>query len=118
MKSSGPTTILRWGLAFVFFYAALASLAYPERWTLYIPAWITAFVSARIFLTVFSCYQLVLAVWLFIGKKLAWVSFLATLTLTAIVVADFRLMGVVFGDVGLAFAALALFELSRNNNQQ
>jgi len=115
MKSNAPAVILRWGIAFVFFYAAIDSLISPDTWAMYVPAFVTAIVSEKIFLTVFSLYQLVLAGMLFMGKKLYWVTLLATITLGAIVVVDFFVIDIVFRDVGLAFAALALFEMVKEN---
>jgi hypothetical protein len=115
MKNNGSITILRWGLAFVFFYAAIASVARPERWVIYVPSFISSIISAQSFLVLFSLYELILAGFLFSGKKLFWSSLLAVITFTAVIVVDFSLMSLVFTDIGLAFAALALFDFARNN---
>ena len=115
MKNNGSATILRWGLAFVFFYAAIASVARPERWAMYVPSFITFIIAPQSFLVVFSLYELVLAGFLFSGKKLFWSSLFAMLTFAAIVAVDFSLMVIVFTDIGLAFAALALFDVARND---
>jgi len=115
MKSNGPSIILRWGIAFVFFYAAIASLVSPEAWTDFVPPFVTSIVSTKVFLSAFALYELVLAGMLFWGKKLYWVSLLATITLAAIVVVDFFVIDIVFRDVGLAFASLALFEMSKQD---
>ena len=115
MKNSGSITILRWGLAFVFFYAAIASVARPERWVIYVPSFITSTIPAQSFLVAFSFYELVLAGFLFSGKKLFWSSLLAVITFTAVIIVDFSLMALVFTDIGLAFASLALFDFARNN---
>jgi uncharacterized membrane protein YagU involved in acid resistance len=115
MKNNGSITILRWGLAFVFFYAAIASVARPERWVIYVPSFIGSIVPAQSFLVAFSLYELILAGFLFSGRKLFWSSLFAVITFTAVIVVDFSLMSLVFTDIGLAFAALALFDFARNN---
>lgn len=113
MSRHSATTILRWGLAFTFFYAAVASLLNPENWIGYLPAFVGYIIPPRIALTVFSFYEIVLAVLLFAGRKLKWAALLSAVTLAAITV--FNLGGgvfdVTFRDVGLAFMALALWEL-------
>jgi hypothetical protein len=115
MKNNGSVTILRWGLAFVFFYAAIVSVANPERWAMYVPSFISLVVAPQSFLVVFSLYELILAGFLFSGKKLFWSSLLAVITFVGIVIVDFSLVGIIFTDIGLAFAALALFDVARNN---
>lgn len=115
MKNNGSVTILRWGLAFVFFYAALASVGRPERWVIYVPSFIASLIVPQSFLVAFSLYELVLAAFLFSGRQLFWSSMLAMITLAAVVVVDFSLMPLVFTDIGLAFAAFSLFDFARVN---
>lgn len=115
MKGNTAATILRWGLAFVFFYAAISSLRDPDSWIGFIPTFLTGIFPAHLMLTLISIYQLALAVWLFIGKKLIWSSALSTITLIGITVFNFDLFIVTFRDVGLAMASLALFELAKKH---
>ncbi len=109
--------MLRWGLAFAFFYAAISSLRGPEDWIPYLPSFLVAIFSDHSLLTVFSLYQIILAVWLFWGGRLAWASLTAAITLIVIVFFNLNMMERVFPDVGLALAALALFALARNENR-
>jgi hypothetical protein len=118
MRPNNGITILRWGLAFVFFYAAIAALLDPQNWSQYVPTFVSAIIPTNLFLAGFSFYQLILAMFLFWGKKIFWSSLLATITLASIVVFDFTVIDIVFRDIGLAFASLALFEMSRYNNQR
>lgn len=115
MENNGSATILRWGLAFVFFYAAIASLVNPSDWAAYVPSFVSAILPTSLFLSAFSIYELVLAVFLFWGKKLWWSSLFAMITLAGIVVINFQVIDVVFRDIGLAFSALALFQMARHN---
>ena len=117
MKTGGAVTILRWGLAFVFFYGAIAALINPSEWAGFIPGYVSTIIPIHIFLTVFSLYELALAALLFSGRKLYWSSLFATITLAAILVVNFNIMDIVFRDVGLLFAALALFEIARSDAQ-
>ena len=115
MRSNPGVTILRWGLAFVFFYAAVAALLSPADWVAFLPGTLATASYARLLLSAFSIYELVLAVFLFWGKKVYWSSLLATITLGGIVVTNFQEMSIVFRDIGLALSALALFEMSRQD---
>ncbi len=79
------------------------------------PSFISSIVAPQSFLVAFSLYELILAGFLFSGKKLFWSSLFAVITFVGIVIVDFSLMGIVFTDIGLAFAALALFDVARND---
>jgi uncharacterized membrane protein YphA (DoxX/SURF4 family) len=116
MRSNSAAIILRWGLAFVFFYAAVASLRHPETWIGYLPSFLANLPSANIILVGFSVIEIVLAIWLFWGKKLAWSSIIAALMLAGITIVNLQTLDITFRDIGLAMAALALFELSREKN--
>lgn len=111
MYKHGAVTILRWGLAFVFFYAAVAGLLRPQDWLGYLPEFVGRIVPINIALTVFSIYQLVLAALLFTGRKLRVVALVSLATFGVIVVFNIGTLDDVFRDVGLAMASLALFEL-------
>jgi len=110
---TNAATILRWGLAFVFFYAAVQTLRDPQGWIGYLPQFIAASSRATLILACFAVYELLLAVWLFWGKKLVWSSLFALATLALIALVNIQVLDLVFRDIGLAMAALALFELAR-----
>jgi uncharacterized membrane protein YphA (DoxX/SURF4 family) len=100
--------LLRLGLAFVFAYAAINSLLYPNDWVGYLPHGLTIVIGATVALVLISIYQLVLVVWLLTGKKVRYVAILCALTLAGITVANIGVFAITFRDVGLFFAALAL----------
>jgi len=112
-KSNSAATILRWALAFVFFYAAVASLREPSVWAVYLPQFLTSIISTRLLISGFAVYELALTVWLFSGRKLAWSSMLAAITLFVITLCNLSILDITFRDIGLALAALALFDLAR-----
>ncbi len=118
MKNNAAATILRWGLAFVFFYAGVDALLDPSSWMGYLPAFLASSFSPQLLLTGFAAYEIILAVWLFAGRKLRWSAMFAVVTLAAITVLNFSAFLVTFRDVGLAFAALALFELARESERR
>ena len=107
--------ILRWGLAFVFFYAAIAGLVDSAAWVGYLPKFLHQTQDYHPLLTAFSAFELILASWLFWGKKLLWSSAIAVMMLAGVVVANFDSMSILFRDVGLIFMALALLELARGS---
>lgn len=105
--------LLRFSLAFVFLYAAVESFLRPMDWIGYLPQFIRDIAPARPLLAVFSVYEIALAVWIFIGKKGVWAAGLAFLTLLGITMANLAILDITFRDIGLALAALALFDLER-----
>ncbi len=98
-------------MAFTFFYAAIASLVNPDNWIGYMPAFLLSIFPAGFLLTAFSIYEIALAAILFWGKWLRLSSLLSVATLAGITVFTLGIFDVTFRDVGLTFAALALWEL-------
>ncbi len=107
--------ILRWGLAFVFFYTAVSSLRHPADWVGFFPHFLRTIFSDHFLLAGFSAVEIILAVWLFMGRKLLWSSGISAILLAGILIFNLDVFDIVFRDVGLLFAALALFELSRSS---
>ncbi len=105
--------MLRWGLAFVFFYAAIFGLVSPHFWVDFFPGFLGSMISTRVLLPLFSVWQIVLAAWLFMGKKLELSALAAIITLALIVTANINVLDIVFPDVGLLFSALALYDLAK-----
>ena len=112
LRHHPASTILRWALAFTFFYAAVASLLHPNDWIGYFPEFLKNVIPSAFLLTAFSIYEIVLALWLFGGRRLAWAALLAFVTLAGIAVFNLGILDVVFRDVGLALASLALYTLA------
>lgn len=100
--------LLRIGLSFVFLYAAVGSLVSPNDWIWFIPSWMQAIVPGEILLVLHAVAELVLGVWLLSGWKGFYASLIAAADLFVITVINYEVMGIVFRDVGLFFAAAAL----------
>lgn len=113
MEKRSAMTILRWGLAFTFFYAAVASLLNPADWIGYMPMFLKSLLPARILLAGFSFYEILVAALLFSGRKVAYASIISAVTLGGITILNLGALDVTFRDIGLVFAALALYELAK-----
>lgn len=112
-KQKTALILLRLGLAFGFFYAAIFSFLNPDDWIGFFPIFIRNILPAHYLLTTFSFYELVLGFWLLSGKLSVLSASLAAVSILGIVVFNFGALDIVFRDVGLFFAALALIFLSR-----
>lgn len=106
--------LLRIGLAVVFLYAAVASMLEPSAWIGFFPQFLQDIFSPGLLLLLFSLYQAFLALWLLSGIKIAWSALLASATIFTIVVANYRITDIIFRDIAIFFAALALVFLHRN----
>lgn len=109
--------LLRIGLAVVFLYAAIAAMLDPNSWIGYFPGFLQNLIPAAILLPIFSFYEVLLALWLLSGRKLFYASMFAALTLVGIIGANTSLMDILFRDVAIFFAALALAALSRSRTR-
>lgn len=109
-----PPLLLRIGLALVFLYAATAALLHPGDWIGFIPVWARSLFPAKLLLDGFSFYQLILALWLIIGKKIFFAAILSALTVAGIIFANVGALDITFRDIAIFFSALALASLSYN----
>ena len=101
--------LLRIGLAFVFFYAAISSLLFPENWIGFFPS----FLKLNWILFLFSVYEILLGLWLLSNKYVFYASIISALTLFFIVAFNLTLFDLVFRDVAIFFMAVALATLSK-----
>lgn len=104
--------LLRSGLAVVFLYAALSSLMNPSAWIGYVPALARSVISAEAILMIHAVAEGVLAFWLLSNKKITAAALIAAADLFVIVLSNLAQLDIVFRDVALLFAALALAVLS------
>lgn len=109
--SLGPF-FLRVGLALVLLYAAIAAFLNPGAWEAYIPSFIGLIVPLSLFLTLFSIYQIGLALWLLSGKYTFYAAVLAAVTLLGIIFPNVADLDVIFRDVAILFEAVALAVLT------
>lgn len=114
LKQKVALILLRLGIAFGFFYAAVFSFLNPNSWVGFFPMFLQDFFGADLLLSAFSFYELVLGFWIISGKYNFAAGLISAATLLSIIVFNFGSMDIVFRDVGLFFAALALALLNRN----
>lgn len=106
--------LLRIGLAAVLMYAAIASIITPNDWVGYVPAFIREFVPATTVLGALSVAQIIVAVWLLSGIYVRLAALVCAAMLAGIIVANLSLFTIIFRDIGLFFAALALAAMGNN----
>lgn len=104
--------VLRVGVAFAFLYPPINALSNPESWLAYFPQFTRGIVSDDLLLHAFGVVEVVIALWILSGKKIFWPSAAATVALVAIVMFNLNSFEVVFRDLSIAAAALALAFLS------
>ena len=101
--------MLRIGLAFSLFYAALSSLIDPMSWIGYFPQFVRDLAPSEALLTAgFSFVQLVVGGWILSGKDIFIPSVMAVAMLLGIILFNLSQMAVIFRDISILFMALAL----------
>lgn len=110
--SNVSSLLLRFGIAFVFLYPAFAAFSTPNDWIGFFPPSILEFGGKFIpevsILHLFSAGEIVIGVWLISGWKIAYAATLAALILATITLTNLGAFDIIFRDVGLSLAALAL----------
>jgi uncharacterized membrane protein YphA (DoxX/SURF4 family) len=118
-RLSSPEALLRIAVAFAFLYPPIDALFEPAAWLGYFPSFITnAFhtiaiplkLSDVVLLHGFGLLEVALAVWVLVGRRIRIPALIMAALLFVIV--GFNLdpsnFSVLFRDVSIAFAALAL----------
>lgn len=107
--------LLRIALAFSFLYPAYGFWKHPSDWIGYIPPFVNGLgLSQHAILLSIAGFHLVLALWLLSGWRIFTSSILAALFLFGIVYFNFNQLDILFRDISLALAALALALQSRH----
>jgi len=111
--------VLRIGVAFAFLYPPLNALWNPDSWLGYFPPFVhnlaqQAGLSDLLLLHGFGALEIVLTVWILSGWKVFWPALAAAVMLCVIVVTNLSQFEILFRDLSLAPAALALAFLSAN----
>ena len=100
--------LLRGGLAFSFLYVAINSFLEPQNWIGFFPIWMLNLVGDNILLGAFSIFEIILALWLLSGKKGMYAALISAGLLLGIVAMNLGALTLIFRDISLAAAALAL----------
>ncbi len=110
--------VLRAGVAFAFLYPAINALSNPYSWIGYFPAFTRGYVPDAVLLHAFGAVEIVIALWILSGKRVFWPSLAATIMLVAIVAFNMNNFEVVFRDLAIAAASLALALLSYRASEE
>lgn len=102
---------LRTGLAIVFLYAGIAALLNPAVWIGFIPIWVRNIIPGNIFLPMHAVLDIIIGMWMIAGKKLLYVSIIASLSLFLIIIFNTTALDIIFRDIALLFSAVALMIL-------
>jgi len=113
-KTKLVSFFLRSGIGIAFLYAAIASTLNPTSWQGFIPLFITNILPANLFLRLFSLYELTLFLWLISGKKIRYAGIVSIITLIGIIIFNIGAFEILFRDVAIIFAAIALTVLTWN----
>jgi uncharacterized membrane protein YphA (DoxX/SURF4 family) len=101
--------ILRLGVAFAFLYPPFKAIGDPYSWVGYFPQFVRDLpVDSVLVLHAFGVVEVIIAIWLITGWRVAYPAALAALMLLGIVAFNLNQLDVVFRDVSIAAAALAL----------
>lgn len=105
-----PDFLLRLALAFAFLYPPISAWFNPLNWVGYIPAFAYIFwpFDHFLFLHLFGVAEIVLALWVLSGWRIAIPSTIMGVLLIVIVLTNWSEMDVVFRDVTIAGLAFAL----------
>ena len=96
-------------LAFAFLYPAYGFWSNPGNWAGYIPAFVQNFgLSQETLLLALAALHIILALWLLSGWRLFFPSLLAALFLASVVYFNWNQLDILFRDISLMLAALAL----------
>jgi uncharacterized membrane protein len=105
--------LLRTGLAIVFLYAGVATFLEPHNWAGYIPSFVREAFPASVFLILFSSFEILLALWLFSGKRAYHAATCASVTIFLITISNLNLLDVIFRDVAILAMSLALVSMTK-----
>ena len=105
-----PSFLLRAGLAFAFVYAAVGAFVNPSAWLGFFPPFLVDAFPQTALLWGFGIGEIALATWLLSGFHHRIAGALSAVMLFGIVVFNTGQMDVVFRDISLALAALALMQ--------
>ena len=100
--------ILRVGVAFAFLYPPINAFSDPNSWVGYFPPFLRGIVDDTLLLYLFGTLEVTLAFWILSGWKIWLPSLAAAALLLGIVAFNIPQFQVLFRDISIAAAAVAL----------
>jgi len=112
-RNNTARLILRIGLAFAFAYAAIAGFLNPAAWIGFAPVWLQQIVSDSVLTIGIGVVEIAIAALLLFLKRPFYPAIAAAVMLAGIVVFNLGALDIVFRDISLFAAAIALAILSK-----
>ena len=107
--STAAQWLLRIAVALAFVYPPLHALSNPDSWIGYFPQFLlNTGLPPLVLLHAFGVIEIIIAVWILSGWRIEWPATVAALMLAAIVVFNGNQFEILFRDVSIALACLAL----------
>ena len=101
--------LLRIGVAFAFIYPAVSAYFTPLAWIGFFPDFfLDSLIDETLLLHLFGLSEIVIALWILIGRNIFVPSALATLYLLLIVVFNLNSLDIIFRDISIMLMAAAL----------
>ncbi len=100
--------VLRAGVVFAFLFPPIHAMWHPDVWIGYFPPFLFGYVPDEVLLHGFGIVEVVIALWILSGWRIFWPSLAATAMLCGIVFFHLGSFEVLFRDISIAAAALAL----------
>lgn len=106
--------LLRSGIALSFLYASISSFLQPTAWIGFFPIWLTNLVPGNVLVTLFSIFEIILAIWLISNKKIYYASIVSIVVLALIIIVNIKALDIIFRDIPILFAAIALLVMYKD----
>lgn len=100
--------LLRISVAFAFLYPPVSALQDPSSWIGYLPAFVRGWAPELVLLHSFGVVEVLLALWILSGWKIFYPALLTAAMLGGIVLFNLGEFPILFRDLSIAAAALAL----------
>ncbi|PIT91021.1 hypothetical protein COU17_02500 [Candidatus Kaiserbacteria bacterium CG10_big_fil_rev_8_21_14_0_10_49_17] len=110
MENKKVEWLLRAGVAFAFLYPAISAVFNPFAWIGYFPVFLTSLAGEHTdwLLHLFGLSEVIIALWILIGKRIFIPASLASIYLIGIILFNIPQMDVIFRDISILAMSLAL----------
>ena len=103
--------LLRIGLAFVYGYVSVEMFVDPSSFLKYVPQFMQQIMPLNIFMVSFGIFEILLTLWLLSGKGTEYAGIISAFLMIAIIVPNTAYFSILFRNVAIGFASLALTTL-------
>jgi len=105
--------LVRIAVAFPFLYAAVAGLLDPFSWVGFLPDFTERIMDPFLALKLFGLAEIILALWILTGFKQQISAGISSLLLLGIIIQNFSILDVIFRDISIFLASIALIFMSK-----